>query len=106
MTQTHHGYYLPGPNDHGDVSGEVIFAALAEIASLFQTEPDDLSFIDYGKGRMFVRQGMQLAPDAPVNSAATTFLKIHTTLEGLAIRGPAITFARDQAPDLPALNQE
>jgi hypothetical protein len=99
----YYGYYIPGPNDHGDRVGEVLFANIEEVASLFQVDVGELSRIDFGRGSMIVRTDMQLDNGAPLNPVATRLLAIRTEL-GLAIRGPACTFVRGKAPDLPALN--
>lgn len=98
------GYYIPGPNDHGDIDGLVLFKDVSELASLLQTEEEDLSWIDHGAGRMMLRSGMQIEDDAPPNSAATHLLRIGTKLADFdalpLIRGPIVNFRVNQAPPL------
>ena len=100
MSETYTGYYIPGPNDHGDTDGLVAFLTADEVADLLQTTVPNLAWIDHGAGRMVLRQDMQLDDAAPLNPAAVTVLQHATSLgahDALpAIRGPVICFPTTQ----------
>lgn len=95
------GYYIPGPNDHGDTAVSILVRDAEELASLLQATVDTLCWIDFGGKqpcRMFMREDMQQDDGAPVNGAATKILLMTTQLEKVAIRGPAATFLRNESP--------
>jgi hypothetical protein len=98
------GHYMPGPNDHGDTDGAVMFADAHELALLMHTTEENLSWIDHGAGRMIMRTDMQRDDAAPVNRGACTLLNVATRLAELGalptIRGPVVNFQVNEAPPI------